>query len=90
MEQIKPNILNIYLKAAALPHPWKFSLIFQKFKNLPSLNCYKSTRAVIFFCDIFREVSSILSQTIGKMQHGLFWCFLVMALSVGGVKFEKM
>ena len=24
------------------------------------------------------------------MQKGLFWCFLLMAVSVGGVKFEKM
>ena len=37
MEQIKPNILNIYLKTAALP-PIETYLIFQKFKNPPSLN----------------------------------------------------
>ena len=38
MEQIKPNILNIYLKTVALP-PIEAFLAISKIENLLSLNC---------------------------------------------------
>ena len=40
MEQIKPNIANIYLKTTTILTMEAY-LIFQKVKNLPSLNLLK-------------------------------------------------
>lgn len=43
-----------------------------------------------FFFEIFQGLSSILSLIILKMQNGISWCFLIMAVLVGHLKFEKM
>ena len=46
MEQIKPNLVNIYLKTAALPPIKAYFDISKKSKNPTSLNGKKSRRAV--------------------------------------------